>query len=85
MPHVEVNRLLLKICLRKRPFNSEEDASAEHPELFEVYQCPICQKWHRASKPKLKAERRKAKRRHKQLLKIAARKKRRLLKHYNDD
>lgn len=57
MPHVDANRMLLKVCFRKRPFPNREAASAERPEDFEVYRCPICKQWHRASSDSFKAER----------------------------
>jgi hypothetical protein len=85
MPHVEINRTYLKVCMRKRPFATEEEASREKAELYEVYQCIFCRKWHRASRPEFKAERRSAKNKYKQRLNLAARRKKQLLKAYQNE
>lgn len=56
MPHVSVNLEYAKGCLRKRPFESKEDAQSLRPKDFEVYHCRFCGKWHRTSKPHLKRQ-----------------------------
>lgn len=85
MPHVEHNRLLLKICFRKRPFPSREEASAERPEYFEVYRCPICKQWHRASREEFKMERIRQKKQRIARRKLIGKKKRQIFKGFKHE
>lgn len=54
MAHVSANYAYAKACLRKRPFDSQEDAEKKRSQDFAVYQCQFCGKWHRTSRPHLK-------------------------------
>ena len=83
MPHVSANLWLLRSCLRKRPFPTEEAArSAENSDNFEPYLCPACKKWHRRSKPHFKAATLRSKNIRRQKLRIAALRKRDMMKQY---
>ena len=71
MPGVKENLAYLRGCLRKRPFESRQDASAR-AEDFNTYLCGFCGKWHRASKPHLKRDRLLKMKREKTLKRIEA-------------
>ena len=84
MPHVLDNLLLLKMCLRKRPFATEDAARNEDTEKYEPYLCPACKKWHRRSKPHFKAQLLLINKVHKQRRNIAAMRKRDLMKGFTE-
>jgi len=83
MPHVLENLAYARACLRKRPFESKESAMAERSEDFDAYHCRYCGKWHRTSKPHLKASIRQMKLRDKNFRKARALRKRALSKYYD--
>lgn len=73
MPHSKANLLLLKSCYRKKPFQTEGEAYTPH---HNVYHCPFCKTWHRASKPEHKERIAKLKQTEKEELKKSQKKNR---------
>jgi hypothetical protein len=82
MPHVLENLAYAKACLRKRPFESKQAASAERSEDFTVYQCRYCKKWHRSSRPHLKQRLLEQKKRKRTEIRVKALRKRAILKQF---
>jgi len=82
MPHVSENLAYGRACLRKRPFDSKEAASAERSEDFRVYRCQYCNKWHRSSRPHLKQRLLAQKHRRRTEVRVKALRKRAILKQF---
>jgi hypothetical protein len=82
MPHVSDNFAYARGCLRKRPFNSEEEALSLNPDDFQAYLCRFCHKWHRTAKQHLKEELQRRKKRNKAYRKAKALRKRALIRQF---
>jgi hypothetical protein len=82
MPHVLANLAYARGCLRKRPFDSVEEALSLNPHDFQAYLCRFCHKWHRTSKQHLKEKLLQRKKRDKAYRKAKALRKRALIRQF---